>query len=523
MSRKGGFIRRLSSAARSRKLAVEIVDAAGICSLGGRGLQSEFNLGYRLNSTGVALAGAAAFMSALCGARAAELPTQTLPPASPPSCFASIVDYLLASAQECPLTWNGVTLYGNLDLGAGYQTHGVPFNNVYPNGVEELISKNSNRSRYVLVPNGLGQSYIGVKGEEPIAGGWSLVFNLQNGFDPYTLERANGPKSLVQNNITALDSQTANGDSSRAGQLFNTVAYAGLSHPIYGTLTAGRQNSLILDGLGNYNSMAAAPAFSVIGTSNTAAGAGDTEDARYNTSLQYKTRVGPLRLAGLYQLGGYDQGNGSNGAFSAEVGGDFGGFSFHAVGAKVKDAVSLSNFGEYPLPSGVAQNDLKATLSDNTSGAIMLRYTFGALKLYGGFEYILFRNPSDDYPNGFKTIGGYFVLPGYVTSTAYDNNKILRVFWTGARYAVRDNIDVAGAFYHYYQNDYNTSACTDGGFSASSCAGTLDALSAMIDYRPAKRVDLYAGVMWSQVTGGLASGYLYHANFGPTAGLRFQF
>lgn len=115
------------------------------------------------------------------------------------------------------------------------------------------------------------------------------------------------------------------------------------------------------------------------------------------------------------------------------------------------------------------------------------------------------------------------MLPGYVTSTAYDNNKILRVFWTGAKYAVRDNIDVAGAYYHYYQNDYNTSPCTDGGLSASSCHGTLNALSAMIEYRPTKRLDLYAGVLWSQVTGGLASGYLYHQNFGPTAGLRFQF
>ena len=115
------------------------------------------------------------------------------------------------------------------------------------------------------------------------------------------------------------------------------------------------------------------------------------------------------------------------------------------------------------------------------------------------------------------------MLPGYVTSTAYDNNKILRVFWTGAEYAVRDDIDVAGAFYHYCQNDYNTNVCTDGGLSASSCAGTLNALSAMIEYRPVKRLDLYAGVMWSQVTGGLASGYLYHQNFGPTAGLRLQF
>ena len=469
------------------------------------------------------LSGILCGLALLCRAEAADLPPQAPTPASAPSCFASFADYFLASAEACPLTWNGITLYGTIDMGAGYQTHGAPFNDVYPNGVEELISKNSNGRRYVLVPNGLGQSNVGVKGNEPIAGGWSFLFNLQNGFDPYTLQRANGPKSLVQNNATPPDAQTANGDSSRAGQLFNTIAYAGFSHPTYGTLTAGRQNSLILDGLGAYDPMAAAPAFSVIGTSNTVAGAGDTEDARYETSVQYRVNVGAFRLAALYQFGGYDQGNGSNGAIDLQIGGDFGPFSFDVVGSKVKDAVSLSNFGESPLPSGVGMNDLKATLSDNTSGVIMLRYTDGAAKLYGGFEYILFRNPTDAYPEGFTTIGNYNVLPGYVNSTAYDNNKILRVFWTGAKYAVRDDVDVAAAFYHYYQNDYHTSACTDGGLSASSCGGALNALSAMIDYRPAKRLDLYAGVLWSQVTGGLASGYLYHQNFGPTVGLRLQF
>jgi len=482
----------------------------------------EFILGHCMRPFAFSLLGATALTSLICGARAADLPTQMPTPASAPSCFASVADYFLAAAQECPLTWNGITLYGTIDIGAGYQTHGVPFNAVYPNGAEELISKNSNSPRYILIPNGLGQSNIGVKGNETISGDWSFLFNLQNGFDPYTLQRANGPKSLVQNNTNPLDAQSANGDSSRAGQVFNTVAYAGLGHPIYGTLTAGRQDSLILDGLGRYDAMAAAPAFSVIGVSNTAAGAGDTEDARYETSVQYRGNIGAFRLAALYQFGGYDQGNGSNGAIDAQVGGDFGGFSFDAVGSKVKDAVSLSNFGESPLPAGVSVNDLKATLSDNTSGVIMLRYTFGGLKLYGGFEYILFQDPSDAYPQGFTTLGGYTVLPGYVNSTTYDINKILRVFWTGAKYAVRDDLDIAGGFYHYYQNNYNSGICTNGGLSASSCPGTLDALSAMIDYRPAKRLDVYAGVMWSRVTGGLASGYLYHENFGPTIGLRIQ-
>ena len=96
----------------------------------------------------------------------------------------------------------------------------MPLNGAYPNGVEHLISKNSNSRGYNWMPNGLGQSHIGIKEIEPISGNC----------DPYTLQLANGPKSLVQNNTNPLDVQTANGNSSRAGQLFNTVAYGGLSN-----------------------------------------------------------------------------------------------------------------------------------------------------------------------------------------------------------------------------------------------------------------------------------------------------
>jgi len=468
-----------------------------------------------------------ALMAAISGsmlhAEAADLPVKAPPPASTPSCFASATAYFDASPAECPLTWNGITLYGTIDTGAGYQSHGVPFNAYYPNGVEELISKNSNGWRYTLLPNGLGQSHIGVKGLEPIGNDWSFIFNLQSGFDPYSLQLANGPKSLVQNNLNPLDAQSANGDSSRAGQIFNTVAYGGVSNPVFGTLTVGRQDSLILDGLGHYDAMAAAPAFSVIGASNTAGGAGDTEDARFATSVQYANRVGPFRFAVLYQFGGYSQGNGSNGAIEGQIGGDFGGFSFDAIINKVRDAVSLSNYGESPLPAGVSVDNLKATLSNNTSGVIMLRYKYRAMTFYGGFEQIEFQNPSDTFPQGFTTLGGYTVLPGAVTSTDFDISKILRVSWLGVKYAVRDDLDVAGAVYHYWQNNYNKDTCTNGGLSSSKCAGTLDAASAMVDYRITKRLDAYAGVMWSRVAGGLASGYLNFQNIGPTAGLRFQF
>ena len=112
---------------------------------------------------------------------------------------------------------------------------------------------------------------------------------------------------------------------------------------------------------------------------------------------------------------------------------------------------------QFPLPAGVSANALKATLSNNTSGIVGVRYTFGNAALYSGWEYILFANPSDAYPDGFTAIGNYPVPAGFVNSTAYSEHKVLRVFWTGVKYALRDDLDIAGAYYHYYQNDYNTS------------------------------------------------------------------
>jgi len=37
----------------------------------------------------------------------------------------------------------------------------------------------------------LTQSNIGIKGTEPLAEGWSFIFDLQAGFDPYSLHLAN--------------------------------------------------------------------------------------------------------------------------------------------------------------------------------------------------------------------------------------------------------------------------------------------------------------------------------------------
>ena len=484
------------------------------------------------STVGLAFAGAA---------QAADLPTKKAAPAAvKASCFDSFSSWLNSSVDQCPLTYMGIQFYGTIDVGAGYMTNGTGFNRQYPTGVEELVSKNGNGGRWNLVPGGISQSNVGVNVKEPLVGDFSVVGKAEIGFDPYTLQLSNGPGSLVSNNTKLLQNQTGNGDSSRAGQIFNSQLYAGLSSKTFGTLVFGRVNTLTLDGVNAYDPMGGSYAFSPIGYSGATAGTGDTEDARINTAFKYNLAYNGVRASALAQVGGYGQGNGSRaGTYQFGIGGDFYGVSLDGIYSKIKDAVSLANF-----PSGTAFNTpaagtgvLKATVSDNQSIMLLAKYTWGPVKLFGGYENIHFYNPTDTFPGGFTGVGGYTVPAGQVTINAYTNAKVQQIMWLGAKYAIRDDLDVAGAYYHYIQNNYNlpaAAACgpnttapaptfSPQGAANSKCAGTLDAISAMIDYRPVKRVDLYAGVMFSQVGGGIASGYLKSNNLDPTIGLRIKF
>jgi hypothetical protein len=136
-------------------------------------------------------------ISIAAGAHAADMPTTKGAPPAPPllaSC-SGLADFFITA---CPLTYYGVTIYGTADLGGGWQSHGTPFNGASATGVEEFVSKNSNHAQWLPVPGGLSQSNIGVKGKEEFAPGWSFVFDLNAGFDPYSFQFANGPKSLVE-------------------------------------------------------------------------------------------------------------------------------------------------------------------------------------------------------------------------------------------------------------------------------------------------------------------------------------
>ena len=166
--------------------------------------------------------------------------------------------------------------------------------------MQELIAKFSQGPKWQMVPNGLQRSFVGVAANIDIAAGWSLIGGITTDFDPYSLRLANGPASLVDNNARPLTQQTANGDSSRAGQFDNTQGFVGVSHPVYGTLSLGRLNSYSADIVTAYDPMAGSYAFSMIGNSATlVSGIGDTI-AQENLFLA-RFRLVPRR-AGKFEI-----------------------------------------------------------------------------------------------------------------------------------------------------------------------------------------------------------------------------
>ncbi len=112
-----------------------------------------------------------------------------------------------------------------------------------------------------------------------------------------------------------------------------------------------------------------------------------------------------------------------------------------------------------------------------------------------------------------------------ITDNNYNIQKVLMTWWGGAKYAVRPDLDVAFGYYFQSQNNFNTAACTGSGIliSSNKCSGGQQGISVLIDWRPWKRVDLYAGVMRTSVFGGLANGFNNTVNWDPSAGIRVRF
>ncbi|MBS0377718.1 MAG: porin [Proteobacteria bacterium] len=433
-----------------------------------------------------------------------------------------------APKDDSSLTWNGITLYGIVDVGVQYITHGVPISDYFPAGSYPGPAKGNNASVTGITPSNLSQSRIGLSGFEPIpsVGDLAFVFRMETFFNPQSGNLSDGLKSLTLNNGKTLSQQSVGVDTSVAGQAFAGALYAGLSSPTYGTLTFGRHTTLVADGISKYDPMGAAQAFSIIGLSGFAAGGGNTEDRRLDQSVKYTAKFGPVHVGALYKFNGSN--GGANTGVQGQLGLDFlGTGSVDAYYFKMKDAIGVSSLSSAQvdtLPVGFSvSNSLSGTISDTTSYDLMASYGLGPVKLFAGYERIKFDNPSTPLPVGFVTIGGYVLA--YVNNTAYDNEKVEKVFWGGAKWTTPvQGLELTAAYYGYKQDAYAGGANEGCSTSVSgACSGNLKAVSLLADYRFTKRFDAYLGGMWSGVDGGLANGYLNTNTTAITTGLRFKF
>jgi predicted porin len=424
------------------------------------------------------------------------------------------------------LTWHGVTLYGVIDIGLQCETNGAPFSDYRPAASGNIVQKNSRESVCGATPSNMGQSRVGLQGKEPLVGDWTAVFRIESFFNPQSGEIANSLKSLTVNNGRTAATSSTGLDGSAAGQPFQT-AFVGVSNQQFGTLTFGRQLTLLTEATIKYDPNYDSSAFGLIGASGTYQGGGTSEEKRLDSMLKYDANFADIvHVGALYKFNGSN--GGANTTIQAVAGAHYAGASIDAVYSKENDGIAASSLtaaqvAELPTLGYSVTNSLAATVSDNTAFAIMALYALDPVKFFAGYDRTKLANPTNPLSAGFTDIGGYNLA--FVNNTAYDLSKILQMYWAGVRYKVIPNLDLTAAYYGVQQNAYGTgknAGCTTN--ANSTCSGSLEAFSFDADYFFNHHFDAYAGAMYSGVHDGLANGYAFHTtNINPTIGVRYKF
>jgi predicted porin len=421
-------------------------------------------------------------------------------------------------------TYAGITLYSTIDVGFAYQSHGVPLSTTLPGGLEYqafTTTRNFAGHQATVAESGEQQSNVGIRADVPTGYNFNIVGVLETGFNPLSGQLTDACASIEQNSGVKQGHQTANADSSRCGQAFNSQAFGGVSSKQFGTLTIGRHNSLQLAALAQYDPQTLSYAFSFLGYSGFDGGAGSTQGARWDNSAKYALVSGPVHAAVMFSNGGADTGIQGQ-AYGGEVGVAIQGLSLDAVYQKEYGAVNLrSSFDNAADP--VPTPGLAAYISDDTSYNLMGKYTFdlggggmGAdgkptpgdkLTLYAGYSHMQKAHSDESYA---LSQGGYPISIGININDSAEYN----LEWIGAKYQLASGWSFTGAFYRAQQNSWTIGVGPTGtqgiGCSAAGllCAGDFYEGSLVADYAFNKHFDTYGGINYSEVTDGLANGFV---------------
>jgi predicted porin len=494
---------------------------------------------------------------------AADPATAEAAAAAPPASCTSVKEFF---ATDCPLTWYGITLFGTYDIGVGWVSHGLP-ENAYNYEGESLVNRNGNHSQFLVAPNNLSQTGLGIKAKEEFMEGWSVVFNASTGINPQSGQLSNLAATNTSNAGLPRGSYSFAGDGARAGQTFNDEFFGGISSAQLGTVTFGRQRALGTDAMLAYDPANGAYSFSFIGYNGLMAGGGDTQDTRWDDAVKYRLSYGPVHFAAMHkftdgQAGCYSAAatwtaanctpeRPHNSADGFDLGTVYAGFSADLVYQHVFQAISVLNPllgpGSLSAPYQSTVNSINTNtinganligtsnteygiVTDNTAVMVAAKYTWDPFKFFAGYEHIRMNNPSEPLGVGATAQGGY-LLSG-VEDNNLDSTKIVQVYWTGVKYAYDSKTDITVSYYRETQNDFRIpSTCSPAAGFRSSCSGYLNEVSLYTDHHFTKRFDAYAGIAYSNVSGGLAIAiphgpgvpYFFNNNLAPTVGARLTF
>lgn len=255
-----------------------------------------------------------------------------------------------------------VQLYGLIDAGVQVLNHGP-----------------KDGSRLGMASGNLNGSRWGLRGNEDLGNGLKAVFTLEGGFDP------------------------DNGKALQGTRLFGRQAYVGLADRSMGTLTLGRQNTLMIDWMSKFTPLQNAtyggkridPAFS----------------DRMDNAIKYGNKFGGLSVGAYYSFGWNNEQSWSDKNTGRMIGA---GLRYQQGGL---DAAVLFHTKRADAPRAPADSSNR---EDRVLGA--LSYDFGGVTLYGGYRWL--------------------------EQKLVQRNYVSRLYWAGARYRATPATHLSLAYYY---------------------------------------------------------------------------
>jgi predicted porin len=319
----------------------------------------------------------------------------------------------LAAATLCAalpaMAQDSVTLYGIIDVAARTQT-----------GLTSTYARSPLNS--TVVQSGVGPtSRWGLRGSEDLGGGLRATFNLEGGINVDTGAQAN------------------------ATTFFDRASVVGLSGN-WGSITAGRQNTLIADSAGvtdpiglrfasmNPNIQNVSLTGHQLGVEYGATGSTGSSN-RVNNSIKYSVPIGPVVARAMYSMG--------------EVAGS---------STKQRTAGLGVDYLTPELNITTAYTRYRDASDRNLTAANV------------GVSWLLPSLPS------VRVMANYGYNSGFTSATAEATNRVKVV---GVNYAVTPAIDLLAG---YYKVDRNRTALPDDGFKR---------LLAFLEYKLSKRSKIY--------------------------------